>query len=185
MFLPSLTTIPVQEAAFLAACICVFSGAITMQQAYREIEWRIVFLLALMVPLGLAVEHAGAAHALAGLLHSTVDGVPAVVAILVVMVISSCVSQIIDSALAVIFVGPIALAMAEKLGQSPGTMLMAVTLGASVAFMLPTSCRSNLLVTGAGGYRTRDFLRVGVPFSIVVMTGFILALLFLPLPASR
>lgn len=185
MFLPSVTTVPVQEAAFLAACLCVFSGAITMQQAYREIEWRVVFLLALMVPLGLAIEHAGAAHAVAGLLHSSVDGVPKIAAIVVLMLISSCVSQMIDSALAVIFVGPIALAMADKLGQSPGTMLMAVTLGASVAFMLPTSCRSNLIVTGAGGYRTRDFLRVGLPFSLVVMTGFVLALLLFPLPASR
>ena len=81
--------------------------------------------------------------------------------------------------LAVIFLGPIAIAVAQRIGESPVQHLFAVTLGASLAFMLPTSCRSNLLVTGAGGYRVGDYLRVGVPFTFVVGGMMLVALLVL------
>jgi di/tricarboxylate transporter len=168
MFLPPLTGIPVHEVAFLSACVVVFSRAISMEQVYREIDWRIVFLLALMMPLGAAIEHAAAADVVAGMVQTVSGAVPGIVLLALFMVLGSVVSQLIDSALAVIFLGPIAIALAQQSGQSPRALVMAVTLGASIAFVLPTSCRANLLVTGAGGYRTSDFIKIGLLFSVVV-----------------
>jgi di/tricarboxylate transporter len=86
----------------------------------------------------------------------------------------------IDSSIAVIFLGPIAIGLGKYLGGNPYNLLMAVTLGSSLAFMLPTSCRSNLLVTGAGGYRVGDFMRVGLPFTIVVGLALLAMLSFMP-----
>jgi di/tricarboxylate transporter len=94
------------------------------------------------------------------------------------MIFASVVSQTIDSSVAVIFLGPIAVALGQRYGTSPHLLVLAVTFGSSLAFMLPTSSRSNLLVTGAGGYRAADFFRVGLPFTIVVGMG-ILAMLAL------
>jgi di/tricarboxylate transporter len=92
----------------------------------------------------------------------------------------SVLSQVIDSSIAVIFLGPIAIELGKYLGGDAYNLLMAVSLGSSLAFMLPTSCRSNMLVTGAGGYRANDFLRVGVPFTLVVGLALLAALSLLP-----
>jgi di/tricarboxylate transporter len=79
---------------------------------------------------------------------------------------------------AVIFLGPVALEIGRYMPGAPTALLVAVTLGSSLSFMLPTSCRSNLLVMGAGGYRSRDYTKIGTPFTIVVGIA-VLAILFL------
>jgi di/tricarboxylate transporter len=176
MFTPLVTGMAVHEAAFISACVCVFCGAITMEQVYREIDWRVVFLLALIIPLGHAVGNMtsgeGAARALADVATAT----PEVLLLLAFLCAGSVLSQVIDSSVAVIFLGPIAIGLGKYTGGNQLSLLLAVTLGSSLAFMLPTSCRSNMLVTGAGGYRVGDFLRVGIPFTIVVGAALLAAL---------
>jgi len=166
--LPLLTAMPVHEAAFLAAGVVVFTGAISMEQVYREIDWRVVFLLALMIPLGHAVEHAATAANVAPLLDGVVRSVHPVALTALFLVLGSVISQFIDNSVGVLFLGPIALELGVRSGVSPAALLTAVTLGSSLTFMMPVSCRANLLVTGAGGYKTRDFARVGTPFTIAV-----------------
>ena len=156
------------EAAFFSACLVVFSGAITMEQAYREIDWRVVFLLALMIPLGHAVERVADIESMSMGLGQLSQTIPPIGLAALFMIAGSIVSQLIDSSVAVIFLGPIALAIGEFPGGSQQGLLLAVTLGSSLAFMLPTSSRANLLVSGAGGYRAVDFMRIGVPFTAVV-----------------
>jgi len=176
MFAPILTGISPHEAAFLAACFVVFTGAITMEQVYREIDWRVVFLLALMIPLGHAVEHAAATTTVLPLLRGVADSVPPVVLAVLFLMGGSLISQAIDNSVGVIFLGPIALELAKYTHSSPIGFLVAVTLGSSLSFMLPTSCRANLLVTGAGGYKARDFMRVGIPFTLVTGAALLAAL---------
>jgi di/tricarboxylate transporter len=171
MFVPLLTGLSVHEAAFMSACLAIFSGAISMEQVYREIDWRVVFLLALMIPLGHAVERMIAVDSIMPLLAQLSQMIHPLGMAALFMMLGSLVSQTIDSSVAVIFLGPIALALGQRYGASPHLFLLAVTFGSSLAFMLPTSSRSNLLVTGAGGYKASDFLRVGLPFTIVVGLG--------------
>ncbi len=166
--IPIFTGLPVHEAAFFSACLVVFSGAITMEQAYREIDWRVVFLLALMIPLGHAVERVADIESMSMGLGQLSQTIPPIGLAALFMIAGSIVSQLIDSSVAVIFLGPIALAIGEFPGGSQQGLLLAVTLGSSLAFMLPTSCRANLLVSGAGGSRAVDFMRIGVPFTAVV-----------------
>ncbi len=168
IILPITTGLPVHEAAFFSACLVVFTGAITMEQAYREIDWRVVFLLSLMIPLGHAVDRLADFEHMSRGLEQLSQAVHPVVLAGVLMLLGSIVSQAIDSSVSVIFLGPIALTLGAFPGGSPQGLLLAVTLGSSLAFMLPTSCRSNLLVSGAGGYRARDFMRVGIPMTCVV-----------------
>lgn len=181
MFIPFFSGMPVHEAAFLSACMVIFSGAISMEQVYREIDWRVVFLLALMIPLGHAVERMVAVDSVVPMLGHLSQAIPPLGMAALCMILASIVSQTIDSSVAVIFLGPIAVALGQRYGTSPHLLVLAVTFGSSLAFMLPTSSRSNLLVTGAGGYRAADFFRVGLPFTIVVGMGILgmLALLAL------
>lgn len=168
MFTPLLTGMPVQQAAFLSACVVVFCGAVTMEQVYREIDWRVVFLLSLLIPLGVAVERAAAGEVIVEALRHVVGVVPPLALAAIFLCAGSILSQVIDSSVSVIFLGPIALAIGKIIDADQYALLMAVTLGSSLAFVLPTSCRSNMLVSGAGGYKVSDFVRVGIPFTLAV-----------------
>jgi di/tricarboxylate transporter len=171
--LPLITGMPVHEAAFLGACTVVLSGAISMEQAYREIEWRAVFLVALMLPLAKGVEQITAAPGVVTLLQHTAGSVPPVALAALFMVAGSVMGQLVDGSIAVILLGPVAIAIGQNYaaGHHYG-LLLAVTLGSSLAFVFPNSCRPNMLITGAGGYRSSDFVRIGVPFTAIL--GFLL-----------
>jgi di/tricarboxylate transporter len=160
---------PIQVAAFAAATLVVLSGAITMQEAYRAIEWRAIFLVAAVLPVGVAMENTGAALLMA---KTVVDGAgpygPYVV-LTAMVVLSSLLSQAFDGAPAVVLLAPVVFGMVEQLQLSPYPFMMGVGLAASAAFMTPFSHKANLLVMGAGGYRSWDYLKVGTPLTLVLL----------------
>ncbi|REJ84185.1 MAG: SLC13 family permease [Acidobacteria bacterium] len=160
---------PIQVSAFAAATLVILSGALTMQEAYRAIEWRAIFLVAAVLPVGGAMEKSGAALLLA---QTVIDGAGplgpyAVLGSLIVL--SSLLSQGLDGAPAVVLLTPVVLQAAEGLGLSPYPLMMGVALAASAAFMTPFSHKANLLVMGLGGYRSMDYVRVGTPLTIVLL----------------
>lgn len=179
MLMPVLIGMAPHVSAFLAACVVVFTGAITMEQVYREIDWRVVFLLALLIPLGHAVEHVATTSTVMPLMRGIADNVPPIVLAAFFLAAGSLISQAIDNSVGVIFLGPVALEVAKYTHSSPTVFLVALTLGSSLSFILPTSCKSNLIVTGAGGYKTRDFIRVGVPFTLVTGLALLMMLAWL------
>lgn len=160
---------PIQFAAFTAASLAVLSGALSMREAYRAIEWKAIFLVAAVLPAGAAMETSGAAAFLANSVTGLAGplGPHAVLAALVVL--SSLLSQGLDGAPAVVLLSPVVLETATKLDLSPYPLMMGVALAASAAFMTPFSHKANLLVMGIGGYRSSDFLRVGTPLTVVLL----------------
>ncbi len=160
---------PIHVAAFAAASLVLLAGALTMKEAYQAIEWRAIFLVAAVLPVGVAMERTGAAL----LLAETVTGITgplgphAVLAAL--MVVASLLSQGLDGAPAVVLMAPVVMQAAEQLNLSPYPLMMGVGLAASAAFMTPFSHKANLLVMGAGGYRSNDYLRVGTPLTIMIL----------------
>ncbi len=168
---------PIQVAAFVAATFVVLTGAITMDQAYRAIEWRAIFLVAAVLPVGIAMERSGAAALMAdGVVNSAGELGPWAV-LLALLVLSSALSQGLDGAPTVVLLAPVVFLSADQLGISPRPLIMGVGLAASAAFLTPFSHKANLLVMGAGGYRAGDFVRVGSILTIIV-----LALLALMIP---
>ncbi len=160
---------PIHVAAFTAATLVVLFGAITMEEAYRAVEWRAVFLVAAILPVGIAMERTGAAALLARTVTDIAGpyGPYAVLAGLVLL--ASALSQALDGAPAVVLLTPVALQVAEEMGISDRSVMMGVSLAASAAFMTPFSHKANLLVMGAGGYRVSDYLRVGTPLTILLL----------------
>ncbi len=166
---------PIHVAAFTAASLVLLFRTVTMEEAYRAIEWRTLFLVAAVLPIGAAMEGTGAALLL-------VTGVKEVVgplgnyAILVALVLlASLLSQCLDGAPAVVLLAPVALETAAQLGLNPYAAMMGISLAASAAFMTPFSHKANLLVMGAGGYRAIDYARVGTPLTVAVL-GIVVAL---------
>ncbi len=175
---------PIQVAAFAAAVMVVASGALTMQEAYRAVEWRAIFLIAALLPVGLAMERTGAAQLLAGhVAHLAGDAGPhAILAAL--MLLGSLLSQGLGGAPTVVLMGPVVMDVAARLHFSPYPLIMGVGLAAAAAFMTPYSHGANLLVMGAGGYRARDYIRVGAPLT-VAMLALLVVLIPLLIPFSR
>jgi di/tricarboxylate transporter len=159
---------PIHVAAFTAATLSILAGALTMREAYQAIEWRAIFLVAAVLPVGLAMERTGAARLLAeSVAIAGPLGPRAVLAALVVL--ASLLSQGLDGAPAVVLLAPVVLDTADQLGLSPYPLMMGVSLAASAAFMTPFSHKANLLVMGAGGYRSSDYLKVGTPLTLLLL----------------
>jgi di/tricarboxylate transporter len=160
---------PIHVAAFAAASLVILFGALTMQEAYRAIEWRAIFLVAAVLPVGIAMEETGAALLLANSVTSIAGPLGPYAIIGAMVLLSSLLSQGLDGAPAVVLLTPVAIQAAGDLGIATQPIMMGVALAASAAFMTPFSHKANLLVMGAGGYTAMDYVRVGTPLTIFLL----------------
>jgi di/tricarboxylate transporter len=169
---------PIALTAIAGVALMVLTGCLRMEDAYRSIEWRAVFLIAGMLPLGTAMQETGAASYLTNGLMAVIgdQGPWAVIAGL--YLVTSMATTIIPTAALVVLMSPIAIQSAETLGFSPYTAMMAIAIAASASFTSPISHPANVLVMGPGGYRFVDYLKVGIPLTFVV---FVTAMVFLPI----
>jgi di/tricarboxylate transporter len=154
----------------LSGALCmVLIGALNMDQAYRAIEWRSLFMVAGMLPVGVALDKTGGAAFLAdGILHLTsTNGSFAVLAGLVIL--SVLLTQIINGSTAVTVVAPIAIAAAQRMSLDPRGFALTIALASSMAFMSPFGHPVNIMVMGAGGYTFRDYARVGIPLTVLLV----------------
>jgi di/tricarboxylate transporter len=159
--------VPIAIAALVGATLMVLVGCLSMEEAYRAIEWRVVFLIASMLPLGDAIENTGAAQMGASALIAAVGdfGPRWVVAALFIVTVLG--TQIIPTAALVVLMAPVALSTAGTLEISPHLLMMTVAISASSSFASPLSHPAHLLVMGPGGYRFIDYVKVGVPITII------------------
>ena len=173
---------PVHVSAFVAATFAILARTITMEEAYAAVEWRVLFLVATLIPLGVAMETSGAANLLSVVVTSLAGPLGPYGVLAGLVVLASLLSQTLDGAPSVILLAPVALNAAEQLGIHPHAVMMAISLAASAAFMTPFSHKANLLVMGAGGYRVKDYLKVGTPLTILQLVLIVLLVpVFFPL----
>jgi di/tricarboxylate transporter len=170
--------LPIAIAAVIGATLMVLTGCLTMDEAYRHIEWRAVFLIAGMLPLGIAMQTTGAAQFLAdGLVMITGGwGTGAVLAGLYIL--TGLATQVMPTPAVAVLMAPIAINTANDLGASPYALVMLVAIAASASALSPVAHPANVLIMGPGGYRFSDYLKVGIPFTIVTL---LITLLVLPL----
>ncbi len=161
--------IPIYIAVVMGAAIMVLTRCLTMEEAYRYIEWKAVFLIAGMLPLGTALDKTGAARLLAeGVVNSLGPFGPYAV-LFGLVAITFIATSIIPTAALVVLMVPIVLKTSASLGISPHALMMGVAMAASSSFTSPISHPANVLVMGPGGYRFVDYLKVGVPLTLVVL----------------
>jgi di/tricarboxylate transporter len=163
----------------LGGAVCmVLTGALNMDQAYRAIEWRSIFLVAGMLPVGVAMEKTGAAAILAEKVVSIMGNAGHIGILAGLVVLTVLLTQVINGAAAVTVIAPIAIVVAETVNMSPRSVAMAVAIASSMAFMSPLGHAVNIMVMGAGGYTFRDYARVGIPLTIILV---LVLLIILPL----
>ena len=168
----------IAEIMLSGAVMMVLIRTMNMDQAYRAIDWRSLFLVAGMLPVGVALNKTGASTMLAGSILSYLGGAGHLVLVAGFILLTVALTQIINGAAAVTVVAPIAIATAQRVGMEPRSVAMAVALASSMAFMSPLGHAVNVMVMGAGGYTFRDYARVGIPLTILLV---IILLLILPL----
>lgn len=156
----------------------VLIGALTMDDAYRSVEWRSLFLVAGMLPVGVALTKTGGAALMASAILSGVIGKGNFALLAVLVLLTVLLTQIMNGAAAVTIVAPIGISAAQQLGLEPRSIALAIAVASSMAFMSPLGHSVNVLVMGAGGYTFRDYARVGIPLTILLV-----ALLLELLPA--
>jgi di/tricarboxylate transporter len=168
----------ISAAAIGGAVLLILTGGLRVEEAYRAIDWQVVFLLGGILPLGIALQKTGGADLLANLLIDWVGsfGPMAILAalFLVTTVLTAFMSNTATAALLI----PIAMTAAASLGIDPRPLIIAIAFGASASFMTPVGYQTNLLVYGPGSYRFSDYMKVGIPLTLVF---WVLATLLIPL----
>lgn len=170
--------LPIAIAAVVGAAVMVLLGSLTMEEAYRNIQWQAIFLIAGMLPLGIAMQNSGAANYIAAVVVDVVGPLGPTALIAGLFLLAVLASQVMPNPVVVVLMAPIALNTANDLGMSPYALIMLVALAASATFLGPVSHPANVMVMGPGGYRFKDYLKVGLPLTALVLA---LALLVLPL----
>jgi di/tricarboxylate transporter len=161
--------LPIAVTAVAGATLMVITRCLSMEEAYRAIEWRSVFLIAGMLPLGLALEQTGAARLLADGVIAAVGGYGPRVAIAAIVIITAIGTQFIPTSALVVLMAPIAYNTAIDLNMSPLALMMALAMAASSSFASPVSHPANVMIMGPGGYRFNDYVKVGLPLTLVVL----------------
>jgi len=172
------TPLPIAEVMLSGALAMVLLGLLSMEEAYRAIEWRTVFLVAGMLPLGIALSNSGAAALLARGLVLTAGGFGPLVLLAGLFLVTTLLVQVMTGAAVAAVMVPIAITAAQEVGADPRSVVMGVALATSMAFLTPLGHPVNLLVMGSGGYRFKDYWRMGWPLALLV---FALVMVLLPM----
>lgn len=156
-------------AAVTAAFAMVILKVLSIDEAYRAIQWRSIFLIAGMLPLGIAMENTHAAQFLADTIVRFAGQWGEMGVLVGIYLLTMVLTQPMSNAAATVLIAPIAIDAAFTLGANPQPFLMTVVIAASTAFLTPIGHQSNVLVYGIGGYKFSDFAKVGIGLTLIYL----------------
>ncbi|MBD3236254.1 MAG: SLC13 family permease [Candidatus Eisenbacteria bacterium] len=159
--------VPIVTAALIGAVGMVLGGCLRIEEAYEAIDWQVIFLLAGVIPLGLALQQSGAAQWLAaGLLHPLVSAGP--VAVLAGLYLTTAIlTETMSNNAAAVLLAPLAISVALLQQVDPRPFLVAITFAASTSFATPIGYQTNTMIYAPGGYRFFDYTRIGGPLNLL------------------
>lgn len=169
--------IPIVAASLLAAMAMILTGCLSIDEAYEAVDWKSIVLVAGMIPMSIALEQVGLVNLAS---QGLVDGLGSYGPLFVLVGLFSLTSlftQVLSNTATTVLIAPIGLTAAQKLGIQPYAFLMGIAIAASMAFATPVASPVNTLIMGAGNYRFKDYLKIGLPMIMLVM---ILSILLLP-----
>jgi len=169
------TPIDIATAALAGALGMVLTGCLKPTEIYDSVQWDVIFLLAGVIPLGIALEVTGGAELIADAIVAIAPSLPPIVVLGLMYVVTALLTNVISNNASVVLMVPVAVEVATQLGANAFAFVLAVTFAASTAFMTPIGYQTNLFVYGPGGYRFTDYIRLGGPlqaiFAVVTTLG--------------
>lgn len=171
-------TLHISAAAVTATVLMVLTGCLNMDEAYSSIEWQSVFLIAGMLPMGIAMQKTGTAEFLSEQIVNVVGGIGPRGIMIGLFILTTIITEFMSNAAAAVLVAPIAISAALSLDADPRAFVMGVGIAASNSFLFPIGHQASVLVYGPGNYRFFDYTKVGLPLTLLVWT---LLIIFLPI----
>ncbi|WP_423751083.1 SLC13 family permease [Salinirarus marinus] len=165
--LAAFDVVPIVVAALAGSLGMVATRCLRPTEVYDAVQWDVIFLLAGVIPLGIAMEETGAARLLADAVVETSTVLPLLAVLGVFYLVTALLTNVISNNASVVLMVPVAVEAAQRLDASAFSFILAVTFAASTAFMTPVGYQTNLFVYGPGGYRFTDYLRVGAPLQFI------------------
>ncbi|WP_440008292.1 SLC13 family permease [Halomicrococcus sp. SG-WS-1] len=166
--LPALDVYPILVSALAGVVAMVVTDVLRPSELYDSVEWSVIFLLAGVIPLGVALERSGGAELLGQAVAASADFLPVVGVLWVFYIATGLVTEVISNNASVVLMIPVAVEAATRIGADPFAFVLAVTFAASTSFLGPIGYQTNLFVYGPGGYRFTDYFRIGAPLQILL-----------------
>ena len=163
------TDLRLPVAMLVGAVGMLLAGVLSMEEAYNAINWKTIFIIASLIPLGLAMDSTGAATWMAQELMVHLGGLPQWALQACVAILALLFSQVISNVGATVMMVPMAINIALASGGNPAVYALLVAISTSNTFLLPSASPVLLVVAGPGGYRNRDFMRVGLPLTVLML----------------
>jgi len=166
--LAALDVLTLMVSALTGVAAMFFTGILTPEDAYEAIDWEVIFMVAGVIPLGIAVEASGTADLIANLVVSVSDLLPVIAVLGLFYLGTAVITEMVSNSASVVLLLPIGVEVAGQLGANPFAFVMAVTFAASTPLLTPVGYQTNLMVYGPGGYKFTDFARVGAPLQLIL-----------------
>ena len=178
--LAALNLLPIAVSALIGVLLMFVTKCLRPEEVYDAVNWDIIFLLAGVIPLGLALQYSGGADLIADLVVKSSGFLTPLLLLMVFYLITTLLTEIVSNNAAVILLIPIGLSVADKLDLNPIAFVLAVMFAASTSFLTPVGYQTNTMVYGAGNYKFSDFIKVGAPLNLIflVVTTFLIYYFF-------
>ena len=159
---------PILVTALVGSVLMVLTGCLKVHELHEAIRWDVIFLLAGMIPLGLAIERTGGAKLIASIATHSADFLPPLVVLGIFYLMTVILAEFISHSAAIVVMVPVGVAAAESLGLDPRAFILASMFAASMSFSTPVGYQTNAMVYGPGGYKFLDYTRIGAPLSLLM-----------------
>jgi len=173
MLLAAFGVIPIVKAAILGAILLLVMRTLSIQDAYESISWSVIFLIASLVPMGIAIQKTNMDEVTGdliigiGTLIGGGEGLDPVIILAVLYGVTFILSAFISNVAVAVMLTPIGIMLATILNVDPRPFLVAICFGASCSFMTPMGYQTNMMVFAPGQYRLKDFFQMGIPLTLV------------------
>jgi di/tricarboxylate transporter len=175
--LAAFEVLPILVTALLGCLVLIVTRCISMEEAYAAIDWKVIFLLAGVLPLGIAMNNTGAAQFISGHVLGVVGPMGPVAVLAALYLLTAVLTETMSNNAAAVLLAPIAISTATAFGVDPKPFLMAVCFAASTSFATPVGYQTNTMIYNVGGYKFADFMKAGIPLNLIF---WVLAVWFIP-----
>jgi di/tricarboxylate transporter len=165
----ALTPLPIVVTAIAGVIVMVATGCVVKEDIYSGVSWDVIFLLAGVIPLGIAMQKSGGADWLGEMLAAGAGGLHPVFVLMAIYLVTTLLTELVSNNAAAVILVPVASALALELGLEPLPLVLAVMFAASTSFLSPVGYQTNTMIFGTGVYRFTDFVKVGAPLNLLLM----------------
>ncbi|WP_420636744.1 SLC13 family permease [Candidatus Palauibacter sp.] len=169
VLMAALGVLDIMTSALTGVGLMVFTRCVRVEEIYAEVDWLVIFVLAGLIPLGVALESTGAAAWIAGWVVTLTSTLGETGLIGAFYLVTAVLTAIVSNAATAVMLTPVAIVAATQAGMNPYALLVAVMFGASASFVTPFGYQTNVMIYAPGGYRFSDFMKVGGVLNLLML----------------